>query len=152
MGYSVIRNILPVIFFSLFFSSVVCSQTSVAAIKHKKCLLKGKWQLVQTFTDSAVHPVPKEEYDAVVCFKPFHKYTEEVTYEGYHWLIAGKWQVFKHKATLAITKRQYVFGKLGDVPQDILFELSALNKNNWAGNTTAENKPVSLFYSRIKKR
>lgn len=128
----------------------VSAQNSVAEIKHKKCLLKGAWQLVQTLSDSALHPIDKAEYDNVVRLKRFHKYTEEVHYEGYHWKIEGRWQVYKHKATLALTERKYVFGKLGDVPQDILFELSELSKQNWTGNATAENKPVKMFYKRIK--
>ena len=147
------KNVLLLIFLSLFTGCYVSAQNSVAELKHKKCLLKGKWQLVQTFTDSALHKVVKEEYDAVVRFKPFHRYTEEVSYEGYHWLIEGKWRVYRHKATLCLTQRKYVFSNidLKHVPEDILFELSALTKNNWTGNTTAENKPVSMFYSRIKK-
>ncbi len=148
------KNILLLLLFSVFMGGKVSAQKPVAELKHKKCLLKGKWQLVQTFTDSALHKVVKEEYDAIVCFKPFHRYTEEVRYEGYHWMIEGRWQVYRHKATLSLTERKYGFSnlELKYVPADILFELSELTKNNWTGNTTAENKPVKLFYSRIKKR
>lgn len=128
------------------------AQTPVAEIKHKQCLLKGRWQLVQTFTDSVFHKVEKTEYNAVVHFKPLHHFTEEVHYEGYHWAIEGKWHVEKHKATLSLTERKYALDKLGDSPKDILFELSELTKSNWTGNSTAEGKPVKMFYKRVKRK
>ncbi len=152
MNSSSSKNIFLLISLSIYLSVVVSAQNSIAEIKHKKCLLKGKWQLVRTLSDSVLDSIDKEEYDHEVRLKPFHKYTEEVHYEGYHWKIEGRWQVYKHKATLALTERKYVLGNLGDVPQDIFFELSELTKQNWTGNSTAKDKPVKMFYRRITRR
>ena len=135
-----------------FIGGFVSAQNSIAEVKHKTCLLKGKWQLVQTLSDSVLDSIDKEEYNHVVCLKAFHKYTEEVHYEGYHWKLEGKWQAYKHKTTLVLTERRYVFGNPGDVPQDILFELSELTKRNWTGNSIAKDKPVKMFYRRIARR
>jgi hypothetical protein len=128
------------------------SQTNIAEVKNKICLLKGDWQLIQTFSDSALHKVEKEEYDAVMRFRPFHRYNEEVHYEGYHWKIEGRWFVFRHRATLLLLKRHYVLGTLTDVPQDIHFELAELTNLNFTGNTTAEDNPVKFFYKKVKKK
>ncbi|MDB5283057.1 MAG: hypothetical protein JWO06_2132 [Bacteroidota bacterium] len=129
----------------------VSAQTDIAAAKHKKCILRGKWQLVQTFTEGSLHTIPKADYDAVISFKPFHRYKEEVNYESYHWVIEGKWHVFKDKATLALTQRVYSLGKMEESPTNIIFELFILDKNNWAGSSTAKGKPVKMYYSKFHR-
>ena len=127
------------------------AQQNIAQIRHKKCLLKGKWQLVQTFTEGALHAVSKSDYDAVIIFKSFHHFKEEVNYESYHWAIEGKWHVYKNKATLALTERNYTLGNMGEKPVDIIFELFTLDKKNWAGSSSAKGQPVKMYYQKIHK-
>mgnify|MGYP001548569638 CR=1 FL=1 len=146
------KNTLALIFLLLFSMYDLSAQKSIAKLKHKKCLLRGKWQLVQTYSDSALHKVEKADYDAVIHFKVFHRYAEEVHYEGNHWIIEGKWHVYRHRASLLLTNRKYKSGSLGDSPKDIHYEILGLTKRNLIGNSTADNKPVKMFYERIKRK
>jgi hypothetical protein len=122
----------------------------VGLIKHKKCLLKGRWQLIQTYSLGSLHKVSKDEYDGVITFGTFHRYKEEVRYESNHWVITGKWKVYKKKATLLLTQRQYVMGQLDqNQPEDITFELINLDPKNWSAGSVANGKPVQVSYRKI---
>jgi hypothetical protein len=144
--------------FSLLAALMVCSVFLVAQnkqqpapVKMKPCLFKGKWQLVQTFAVGALHPVKKDEYDGVICFRSFHRYYEEVNYESNHWIIAGKWHVNREKGTLELTERNYTLGKLEEHPEDIIFDILQSDKKNWSGASTDRGQAVKVFYSRIAK-
>jgi hypothetical protein len=130
-------------------SFCVNAQVTIANTKHKSKLLKGKWQLVRTYTDKAFHDIEKSEYDAVIRIKSFHRYEEEVWYEGYHWIIQGKWSSKQKTDSLCFTKRKYIYGKLEERPQDIRYSLTELTKEFWTGESVAENEKVSLRYKRI---
>ena len=121
-----------------------------AQIHHKRKLLKGQWQLVKTYNNGVPHSIAKDEYDAVITFKSCHKYTEEVKYEGYHWIIRGRWKVYRHKDALELTKPEYISGTPpGAVPQDIHFTLYQLDKGHWGGNTVTKAEKVKMEYERI---
>lgn len=122
----------------------------IAGMCHKRKLLKGQWQLVKTINNVAPHTIAKEEYDAVVTFKCLHRYQEEVKYEGYHWIIKGKWKVYRHKADLELTKLEYVSGAPpGAQTQDIHFTLYQLDKTQWGGNTETKAEKVKMEYQRL---
>ncbi len=125
------------------------AQTTLQDIKHKPKILKGEWQLVKTFTDSAFHIIDKDEYDAVIRIKSCHQFEEEVWYEGYHWIIKGQWHAKRKTDSLCFTKRTYSYGKLEDNPKDIRYVLSELTKQQWTGNSIAEGELVQLTYQRI---
>jgi hypothetical protein len=125
----------------------------IAAMKHKRKLLKGQWQLVKTVNNGTPHDIGKEEYDAVITFKCFHKYQEEVIYEGYHWLIKGRWKVYRKRADLELTKLQYVYGAApGAQTQDIHFSLYQLDKTRWGGDTQTTAEKIKMEYQRIPKK
>jgi hypothetical protein len=124
----------------------------IAHSPRKKHLLKGKWQLVSTFTEGNTHSVAKEEYDGTITFLSFHRYIEEVNYESNHWIIKGKWKVFRHKATLLLTQRRYTLNELEKNPADITFELTRLDKEHWTGATTAKGAPVTVTYQLIPRK
>lgn len=138
---------------SMFCCGCLYAQTQQQAvhIKVKPCLFKGKWQLVQTFSLGALHQVKKDEYDGVICFRSFHRYYEEVNYESNHWIIEGKWRVNRKKATLELTERNYILGKLEDHPKDIIFDIIQSDKKSWTGGNTDRGHAVKVFYSRIPK-
>ncbi len=123
----------------------------ISKIHHKRKLLKGQWQLVKTVNSGIPHAVAKNDYDAVITFRAFHKYSEEVKYEGYHWIIKGKWKAYRKTDALELTKREYLSGSLGDHPQDISFHLYLLDKKNWGGSTVAKGNDVKMEYNRIPK-
>lgn len=138
-----------VIFFLILPSVCVNAQATIANTKHKSKLLKGEWQLVRTYTDKAFHDIEKSEYDAVIRIKSFHRYEEEVWYEGYHWIIQGKWSSKRKTDSLCFTNRKYTYGKLEEKPQDIRYTLSELSKEFWTGDAQAEGEKVELRYKRI---
>jgi hypothetical protein len=143
------RFLFIVFFLFLMAPQYLVAQTDIAHIKRKAKILRGEWQLVRTYTDKAFHDIEKGEYDAVVRIKCFHRYEEEVWYEGYHWIIQGKWSSKRKTASLCFTKRTYTYGKLEEKPQDIRYSLSELSKEFWTGESVAENEKVSLRYKRI---
>ena len=128
------------------------AQQDSAHVKVKPCLFKGRWQLVQTYSLGGLHPIKKDEYDGIICFRPFHRYFEEVNYESNHWIIEGKWHVNRKKKTLTLTERNYTVGKLEDHPRDIIFDIIQNDKKNWAGSSTDKGQLVKVYYSKIAKR
>jgi hypothetical protein len=124
----------------------------VSHMRGKKRLLKGEWQLVSTFTEGKDHTIPKEEYDGVIRFRSMHRYEEEVNYESMHWIIKGKWKVYRHKATLLLSKRHYTLGEMEKNPVDIIFELVQLDKQHWTGASTANGAPVKVSYQKIPRK
>jgi hypothetical protein len=138
-----------VLFIFLMRPQNLVAQTDIAQIKHKPRILRGEWQLVRTYTDKSFHDIEKSEYDAVIRIKRFHHYEEEVWYEGYHWIIQGKWSSKRKRDSLCFTKRAYTYGKLEEKPQDIRYSLSELSKEYWTGESLAEGEKVNLRYKRI---
>ncbi|MCW3128374.1 MAG: hypothetical protein JWO03_4032 [Bacteroidetes bacterium] len=125
----------------------------VAGIRHKKKLLKGRWQLVKTVNNGTPHAIAKDEYDAVITFKCFHNYQEEVTYEGYHWIIKGKWKVYRKKADLELMQTEYISGAPPDARiQTIRFSLYQLDKIRWGGDTETKTEKIKMEYERLPKR
>ncbi len=124
----------------------------IANMRGKRCLLKGKWQLVSTFSLGADHTVAKDEYDGTIQFLCCHKYVEEVNYESNHWIITGKWKIYRHKTTLLLTHRQYTLGELEKNPADITFELIKLDKANWTASSIAKGAMVKVTYQKIPKK
>lgn len=130
---------------------VAFGQTSaIQKVKHKNKLLRGQWQLVKTFTDKKFHDIDKSEYDAIIRIKCCHRFEEEVWYEGYHWIIAGKWKTKRNTDSLCFYKRQYTYGKLEEKPNDIRYTLSEIDRKNWVGDSEAEGEKVRLFYRKIE--
>lgn len=121
-------------------------------LRGKKHLLKGEWQLVSTFSMGNEHIIAKDEYDGKIRFLPFHRYEEEVSYESMHWIIRGKWKVYRHKANLLLTKRHYTLGELEKNPADINFELIQLDKQHWTAAGTAKGAPVKVSYQKIPRK
>ena len=121
----------------------------VSHMRGKKRLLKGEWQLMSTFTEGKDHTIPREEYDGVIRFRSMHKYEEEVNYESMHWIIKGKWKVYRNKSTLLLSKRHYTLGEMEKDPADIAFELVQLDKQQWTGAGTAKGAPVKVSYQKI---
>ncbi|MFN8308794.1 MAG: hypothetical protein U0T73_02410 [Chitinophagales bacterium] len=128
------------------------AQNSIAAIKHKPCKLRGSWQLVRTFSDGKLHDVEKNEYDAVIRMKCFHRFEEEVWYEGYHWIIEGKWYTRRKTDSLCFVQRVYTYGKLEDKPADIRYNLTELSREFWTGQSVAEGNRVELRYKKFKPK
>lgn len=146
-----LRYFIAAILFAVSLQGAVAQD--IATMKHKKKLLKGQWQLVKTVNNGSPHDIGKEEYDAVVTFKCCHKYQEEVTYEGYHWLIKGKWKVYRKKADLVLTKLHYIYGAApGAQTQDIHFSLYQLGKTRWGGDTQTKTEKIRMEYQRIPKK
>ncbi len=126
--------------------------TDIAHLPHKAKLLKGKWQLKRTFTEGRAHTIPKDEYDGVYVFKCFHRYMEEVQYEGYHWIIKGKWKMPKNSPTLILTKRKYVIGALEKAPEELPFTILQLDKEQLRLKGTAKGADVEVEYNRLSKQ
>lgn len=128
------------------------AQQTTGHIKIRRCLFKGRWQLVQTFSLGSLHQVKKDEYDGIICFGPRHRYFEEVHYESAHWIIEGKWHINRKKGTLQLTRRNYTLGKLEDHPADIIFDIDHADKKSWTGSVTDKGQAAKVYYSRISKR
>ena len=137
--------------FLCFCALVTEAQQNDKPLKVKPCLLKGKWQLVQTFSVGSLHQVKKEDYDGVICFRSFQRYYEEVNYESNHWIIAGKWHLNRKTRTLELTQRNYTVGKLEEHPRDVSLTIFQQDKGNWAGGDSDKGQPVKVFYTRIPK-
>jgi len=125
-------------------------QGSIASIKHKKCKLKGQWDIVKTEVAGSPHEISKNDFDCIIRLRTFHRYVEEVHYESTHWIIKGRWHVRPRKAVLTITKRKYITGSQGDNPEDIEYQLFQLDKDNWVGSGTAKGLAVKVYYQRSK--
>ena len=121
-------------------------------IKHPKCKLKGKWLLVNTVMENKSHPIDSAEYKGFFTFKPLHRFQEEAFYEGYHWIITGKWNVNKRNRQLTITNRKYVLGKLEDKPVNALYKLESLTKTNWSAYTEDKNVQVLVSYKKLGRK
>jgi len=125
----------------------------ISHMPHKKKMLKGQWQLVRTYLDSTAHPVTPGEYDAVITMRPCHRYSEEVKYEGYHWIIKGSWQIRRHTTALQITRLRYLSGAPpGADLQDIHFTLYQLDLTHWSAATRTQAGPVKMEYTRLPKK
>jgi len=151
MKLSAIRNFLLLILFIGANSLSALGQKNQEPFKIRKCLLKGNWQLTQTFSSGALHQVKKEEYDGVMRFRCFHRFTEEVNYESNHWIIEGKWRINRKQRTLSLTERNYTQGKMEEHPDDIIFSITQLKKKNWAGSSAVKGQAVKVFYTRIQE-
>lgn len=150
--HAIYNRVLAFVALTILITCNLHGQDSIASIKHKKCILKGKWQLVRTFSNGSLHDIAKNEYDGTIRFLPLHHYIEEVNYESYHWIIKGKWHVYKQTADLNFTERTYTLGKLEDAPTDIKLQLIQLSKTNWAAKGLAKGQPVELYYKRFSKK
>ncbi len=129
----------------------LCAQ-DVAHTKHKKCLLRGQWQLVRTVNNGTPHIITKDEYDGVITLRCFHRYQEEVIYEGYHWIIKGRWRAYRRKADLEFTRLEYVSGAPpGGVLHDIHFSLYRLDRQHWAGHTETKEEKIQMEYEKIPR-
>ncbi len=135
---------------------LVCAESvsaqDVAHIKHKKRLLRGQWQLVRTVNNGTPHIITKDEYDGVITLRCFHRYQEEVIYEGYHWIIKGRWRAYRRKVDLEFTGLAYVLGAPpGGVLHDIHFSLYRLDAQHWAGNTETKEEKIQMEYEKIPR-
>ena len=130
----------------------MCAPANDAYPKLKPRLLKGTWQLVQTYALGAQHQVKKDEYDGVMCFRTLHRYYEEVNYESNHWVIIGKWHVNRKKRTLELTQRNYVLGKLEEHPKDIILDIMDADGKRWSGSSNEKGQAVQVFYAKVDAR
>lgn len=135
---------------------LVCAECvgaqDVVHTKHKKCLLRGQWQLVRTVNNGTPHIITKDEYDGVITLRSFHRYQEEVIYEGYHWIIKGRWRAYRRRADLEFTRLEYVSGAPpGGVLHDIHFSLYQLDRQHWAGNTETKEEKIQMEYEKMPR-
>lgn len=137
-------------FFVLFSPISHLAAQSKGKISVNKSLLKGRWQLVQTFTMGATHKVVKEDYDGVITFKAFHQYTEEIHYESNHWIIEGKWHLNYNSAALELTKRKYLTGGTAKL-DDIILKMEFLDKQKWSASSADKGGEVKVFYEKTGK-
>ncbi len=117
-------------------------------MKCRKCVLKGQWRLVETYSLGGTHSVDRKSYDDVIRFRTFHRYTEKVAYESNHWIIAGKWYVNCKNSFLDLKQRKYLVGQMESNPADIHFKLFKLDKSSWAASATTGNEDVKLYYQK----
>ncbi len=144
------RRIIASLLLLLICSTVTGAQQTQPVFKIKKRLLKGTWQLVQSYAMGSLHDIKKDEYDEVIRFRPRHRFYQEVNYESNHWIIEGRWKVNRKSRTLSLSDRNYTLNKLEEHPHDLIFNILQLDKQNWSGGSTEKDQLVKVFYKRIK--